>query len=97
MSGRDGNMEIYVMRADGSEQTRLTTNDTLDTHPTWSSNGSRIAFARTDQVLVPAPAVFVSPEDPTVSAIVAIRADGSDPRELTRRGINLWPDYGRCR
>ncbi|MCZ6867399.1 MAG: trypsin-like peptidase domain-containing protein, partial [Chloroflexi bacterium] len=36
-SDRDGNLEIYVMNADGSDQTRLTTTtDAFDARPEWS-------------------------------------------------------------
>jgi TolB protein len=35
-SDRDGNNEIYVMNADGSNQTRLTNNPADDTEPSWS-------------------------------------------------------------
>ena len=44
VSGRDGNLEIYVMNADGSNQTRLTNHPAGDAFPTWSPDGSRIAF-----------------------------------------------------
>ena len=43
-SDRDGNNEIYVMQADGSNQTRLTDNPAEDTEPGWSPDGTRIAF-----------------------------------------------------
>ncbi|MEW6577917.1 MAG: hypothetical protein AB1435_01855 [Chloroflexota bacterium] len=43
-SERDGNPEIYVISADGSNPRRLTTNDVLDGGPTWSPDGARIAF-----------------------------------------------------
>jgi len=43
-SDRDGNLEIYVMDADGSGQTNLTNNPALDFTPAWSSDGSKIAF-----------------------------------------------------
>ena len=46
-SERDGNPEIYIMNSDGSEQTRLTDNDTSDTYPALSPDGSKIAFVRT--------------------------------------------------
>ena len=42
---RDGNLEIYVMNADGSNQTRLTDNPASDSDPTWSADGQKIAFA----------------------------------------------------
>jgi Tol biopolymer transport system component len=44
-SGRDGNREIYVMNADGSEQKRLTNNAAVDAEPRWSPDGKKIAFA----------------------------------------------------
>ena len=43
-SYRDGNWEIYVMNADGTEQTKLTHNPGEDTYPTWSPEGSRLVF-----------------------------------------------------
>ena len=43
-STRDGNSEIYVMNADGTNQTRLTNNSDQDHSPDWSPDGSRIAF-----------------------------------------------------
>jgi TolB protein len=38
--------EIYVMRADGTDVRRLTTNEEFDAAPSWSPDGQRIAFAR---------------------------------------------------
>ena len=37
--------EIYAVAPDGTELTRLTTSLADDEHPTWSPNGSQIAFA----------------------------------------------------
>ena len=44
VSDRDGNVEIYVMDADGSNLTNLTNNPAYDWLPVWSPDGSRIAF-----------------------------------------------------
>ena len=41
---RDGNWDIYVMDADGSNQTNISNNSSTDTGPSWSPNGSKIAF-----------------------------------------------------
>jgi Tol biopolymer transport system component len=38
------NYEIYVMHADGSSPTRLTTNAAFDGFPAWSPDGTRIVF-----------------------------------------------------
>ncbi len=43
-SVRDGNYEIYIMSANGSNQTRLTNNSNHDLAPKWSPDGNKIAF-----------------------------------------------------
>ncbi|MFH1393567.1 MAG: hypothetical protein ABII71_01705 [Candidatus Micrarchaeota archaeon] len=42
----DDNEEICVIGIDGSSYNRLTDNDVLDTYPSWSPDGSRLAFLR---------------------------------------------------
>lgn len=49
-SDRAGNWEIYVMRADGSEQIRLTNDPLQDIAPVWSPDGRRIAFLQVERV-----------------------------------------------
>ena len=43
-SNRDGNLEIYVMSADGTNQVRLTNSPGIDDHPVFSPDGRKIAF-----------------------------------------------------
>jgi len=43
-SDRDGDWEIYVMNADGSNVVQLTHNSAADEYPVWSPDGKQIAF-----------------------------------------------------
>ena len=43
-SDRTGDRDIFTMNADGSAQTNLTGSGGLDAHPTWSPDGTRLAF-----------------------------------------------------
>jgi Tol biopolymer transport system component len=43
-SNQDGDFEIYVMDADGKNQTKLTENKASDMGHTWSPDGKKIAF-----------------------------------------------------
>ena len=44
-SNRDGNAEIYVMNADGSNQRNVSNSPSVDDHgPVWSPDGKRILF-----------------------------------------------------
>ena len=45
LSRRDGNWEIYVMNSDGTDPTNLTNHPVDDHYPSWSPDGTKIAFA----------------------------------------------------
>ncbi len=51
-SNRDGNYEIYVMNADGSNPTNLTNHWADDSRPAWSPDGSKITFTSNQDVYV---------------------------------------------
>jgi Tol biopolymer transport system component len=72
-SNRDGNDEIYVMAANGSDQTRLTNDPAADTRPSWSPAGDKIAFT--------------SNRDGN-GEIYVMNADGTDVARLTNDPAN---------
>lgn len=77
-SFRDNNSEVYVMDADGSDETNISQNPTSqDQSPSWSLDGSRVAF--------------VSKRSGT-NQIWTIEFDGSDPVNLTN-DVNIQPSY----
>lgn len=79
-TNRDGNFEIYSMRSDGLNQTRLTNNAGRDHHPRWSPDGTLIAFA---SVRAGAPA-----------EIWVMNADGTGQRQVTSLGrATASPDW----
>ena len=78
-SHRDGNTEIYTMDSDGSNQTRLTSNEADDIWPVWSPSGQQIAFG--------------SNRDGNWEVYV-MDADGKNQRRLTHHpGIDAEPDW----
>lgn len=73
--------QIYVLNADGSGQVRLT-DGAFDLAPTWSPDGQRIAFVR---------GYYDTESDSlTNRRIWVMKADGSDPRRLTRSRRAEW-------
>ena len=71
-SERDGNSEIYIMNADGSGQTRLTNDPADDRFPSWSPDGTKIAFRSRP---------WLHSED---SSINVMNSDGSGQTRLTK-------------
>ncbi len=71
MSDRAGNLDIWVMDADGSNPVQLTTDSKWDGDPVWSPDGTKIAYASRAGVTF------------TYENIWVMDADGSNPVQLT--------------
>ncbi len=89
-SARDDDYEIYVMNADGTDQTRLTNNPAYDTSAAWSPDGTRIAFD-TQRDHFPPAEVGIGPE----IEIHVMNSDGSGDTRLTdNTQEDRFPDWG---
>src|SRR2546425_2019840 len=69
VSDRDPGYGIFVMNPDGSGQTDISNNPAYDWGPSWSPDGTRVAFA--------------SDRDGPWSQIYVMNADGSGVTKLT--------------
>ena len=81
-SGRNGNLDIYSMNSDGTEQTRLTHHEASDFEAAWSPNGGQIVFGsdRDDR-------------DGDLEVYV-MDADGGNQRNLTHHpALDSSPDW----
>jgi Tol biopolymer transport system component len=72
--------EIYIMRADGSGQRRLTTVNGYDGGPFFSPDGKRIVWRRFDG-------------QGLIADIWTMNVDGSDQRQVTRFTSMSWAPY----
>jgi TolB protein len=81
--GTDVGFDIFVMDTDGRNVRRLTSTGT-DYDPSWSPDGTRIAFTRQEIV-----------NNRATSDIFLMNADGSDVRRLTDdgTGTSLHPEW----
>lgn len=73
-------MEIYIMKADGTQVRRLTHNMGYDGGPFFSPDGKRLTFRR------------FSPDGHTAE-IYIMNVDGSDQKQVTRLGKMSWAPF----
>jgi Tol biopolymer transport system component len=72
--------EIYIMRADGSDQKRLTNVPGYDGGPFFTHDGSRIVWRRFDEMGL-------------LADVWTMKPDGSDAKQLTDFGSMSWAPY----
>jgi Tol biopolymer transport system component len=72
--------EIYIMRADGSGQKRLTSVNGYDGGPFFTPDGKRIVWRRFD-------------ESGLIADVWTMNLDGSDQRQITTFGAMSWAPY----
>jgi Tol biopolymer transport system component len=71
--GGTENADIFVMNADGTAQTRVTSDPASDVEPTWSPDGSRLAFT----------AISFDSQQVQPGHIDVVNVDGSGQTQLT--------------
>ena len=81
-STHGGDLEIYVMDGDGSNQRRVTVNPARDELPTWSPDGAKIAFVSNRNNV-----------NKDHKQIWVIDADGKNPIRLTDGLVDTYPDW----
>jgi Tol biopolymer transport system component len=72
--------EIYIMRADGSGQRRLTRVPGYDGGPFFTHDGSRIVWRRFD-------------EKGLIADVWTMKPDGTDQRQITNFGAMSWAPF----
>ena len=72
--------EIYIMKADGSDQRRLTTVNGYDGGPFFTHDGAHIVWRRFD-------------EQGLIADVWMMKPDGSDARQVTDFGSMSWAPY----
>ena len=87
-TNRDGDYELYTIRSDGTQLRRLTDVPGNDAHSTWCADGEWIVFGSARMGFKDEMALYDSVPQP-YGEIFAMRADGSDVRQLTD---NKWED-----
>jgi Tol biopolymer transport system component len=84
----DKQFSLYTMRPDGSDIRRLTKGTRIDAHSVWSHDGEWIVFSSGRKGFKDEMALYDGTPQP-YGEIFAMRADGSDVRQLTD---NKWED-----
>ena len=93
-SDRDEDFELYTIQPDGTQLKRLTNVRGNDAHSAWCSDGDWIVLSSARMGFKDEMALYDGVPQP-YGEIFAIRADGSDVRQLTD---NKWEDAGAaCR
>ncbi len=79
-SARDGDYDIYVMNADGTQERALTSNATYDMYPAWSPDGAWIAY---ECETMPTSGFLGEAPD-----ICLVRPDGTGRRQLMSDAVS---------
>jgi TolB protein len=81
LGGATSDWDIFLMEDDGSDPIALTPGSAFDYYPTWSPDGSEVAFVRAASGLSDSKDIF------------SINADGSGLRQLTFDGTSDRPAW----
>jgi len=88
-SNRDGQFELYIMNGDGTGQTRLTNNATLEQDPSWSRDARRIAFVSRLGAQSDSQEIFTANSDGSGSTRVTNNAFADDKPSFSPDGTRI--------
>ena len=89
-SNLGGDFDLYTVRPDGTDVRRLTHAPGNDAHSAWCAGGEWVVFSSSRTGFKDEMALYDSVPQP-YGEIFAMRADGTDVRQLTD---NKWEDSG---
>jgi Tol biopolymer transport system component len=95
---REFNIDIYVMNADGSGIERITQEPTFDSMPSWSPDGTKIAYSRMDISWMFSSASASASAKSTrngsnENGIYTVRVDGTGLHQLTDEAHDEYPAW----
>ena len=82
-SDRNGNLDLFVMDADGDSVEQLTDTEYDEVSPIWSPDGTRIAFTRDTSFVTRGIRLEINSR-----SLFVIDSDGSNEQQLTGRGFS---------
>ena len=91
-SPRDGNDNVYAMNADGTGQTRLTSDPAQDSEPVWAPDGLSIGFRRGERdIFYMDPSGRTQRRAFTGTCAIVDRCQAEDPSVLKAEGLDWQP------
>ncbi len=91
-SDRDGNVDIYVMRADGSGVTNISNHGALDAYAAWSPDGTKITFGSNRSGGLEL--YLMNPDGSGLERLTGDAVAGNNPYAIVSNALPIWSPDG---